>query len=181
MSMDEPFDINVPYISGLFADRESAESAYSYLVAMGYLAEEINVAMESTTRDKLFSIPPVGSQSEKVETFNGPVEGSIMGGVMGGIAFSIGALGSNLGINGLNLVMMGPLGSSLVGTSLGAITGGIIGYLLSSGKPDREAELFTEGLRNGKILLAIIPHNKNDGDKIYKEWIRLDATAIKHD
>ncbi|QPH38608.1 hypothetical protein [Pedobacter endophyticus] len=179
--MDEPINnTNLHYISGLFSDKHSAENAYNYLLKKGYVSEEINVAMASTTKDKLYSISQKSGEVDAENEFNAPLEGGIMGGIMGGVAFAIGALGSNLGIRGLNLVMIGPVASGVIGSSLGAIAGGLIGRILSSDEPGKDSALFSEGLKNGKILLVFIPHNQEDASDIYNHWVNLEGMVTNN-
>ncbi|MGA9651404.1 hypothetical protein [Pedobacter sp.] len=168
------------YISGLFSAKQSAENAYDYLLKKGYAHEEINVAMSSTTKDKLSGESTKSVKGDSEDRFNAPLEGSIMGGIMGGIAFAIGALGSDLGIRGLNLVVIGPVASGVVGSGFGAIAGGLIGHILSPDESANESALFSEGLKNGKILLALTPHNREDALDIYNYWVGLKGAVVKN-
>ncbi|MFD0764632.1 hypothetical protein ACFQZI_07185 [Mucilaginibacter lutimaris] len=169
------------FLSGLFTEMSKAEKAYSELLAMGYKPEEVNVAMASTTRDKLQAAEmQIGTPETALDQkYDGTIDGGITGGLLGSIAFTIGALGSNLLIPGLGLVVMGPLAAGLLGAGAGGLTGGIIGKLLSPGAPEPQSELITQGLKNGKIMLALVPRNAQEEKAIHAKWTALDAEIFQ--
>ncbi|MEO6521914.1 MAG: hypothetical protein ABIN91_09570 [Mucilaginibacter sp.] len=167
-----------PLLSGLFTDRLKAELAFEELIRMGYKPEEISVAMASTAIDKMLGEDKSDEQTET--PFDGTADGAITGGMMGGIAFTIGALGSNLLIPGLGLVAMGPVAAGILGVGAGGALGGIIGKLFSSDQQEERASLYADGLKHGKILIALYPHNDKEGLKLGKRWLELSAEIIEH-
>ncbi|MCC8410778.1 hypothetical protein LJ707_17685 [Mucilaginibacter sp. UR6-1] len=168
------------FLSGLFSDQQNAETAYDELRNMGYSEVDINVAMTSTTRDKLYAKNSLldNDGSENITPVNGAVVGGTTGGLLGGIAFAIGALGSNLFIPGLGLVLMGPVAAGLLGAGAGGITGGIIGNMIAGDPTKTQADLFTSGLKDGKIILAFVPHHQQDEDLVCARWKDLGAVVI---
>src|SRR5690606_36640457 len=49
----------------------------------------------------------------------------------------------------------GPVVSALAGAGVGAVAGGLIGALVDAGIPDKDAEVYAEGLRRGGTLLMV--------------------------
>ena len=103
-------------LTGLFNDKESSESAYQSLRARGYSDEEINVVMSDKTRDKNFANDPDSELGTKAAEGTGI--GSAIGGTLGAIIGGVAAIGTNLVLPGLGLVVWGPVAAALAGAGL---------------------------------------------------------------
>ena len=105
-------------MTGLFTDKESTESAYQALRDRGYSEDEINVMMSDETRNKYY-----GDGEADTELGNKAAEGAGTGGVIGGtlgaVIGGIAALGTNLVLPGLGLVVWGPIAAALAGAGAG--------------------------------------------------------------
>jgi hypothetical protein len=58
----------------------------------------------------------------------------------------------------------------LAGAGAGGLTGGIIGALIGWGIPEERAKLYESYLKNGGIVLGVIPHNDDDAAYFEGEW-----------
>ena len=85
------------------------------------------------------------------------------------------ATASAIAIPGLNIVVAGTAVSALAGLGAGAATGGIIGALVGSGIPEHEAKIYEDELKNGSVLLAVKPEDKDQKAKIKELFERQDA------
>lgn len=96
---------------------------------------------------------------ERDEVATGAGIGAAIGG-LGGLLVGLGSLA----IPGIGpVVAAGPLLAALTGAGVGAVTGGIVGALVDMGIPDEEAQLYTEGLRRGHVLvIAQVPDASTD-------------------
>ncbi|CAN5585735.1 hypothetical protein BH10ACI3_BH10ACI3_24620 [soil metagenome] len=156
-------------LTGMFSDKDSSESAYKSLRDRGYSDDEINVMMSDDTRKKYY-----GDGSIETELGNKAAEGtgygSAIGGTLGAIIAGVAALGTNLVLPGLGLVVWGPLAAALAGLGAGGLTGGIVGALIGAGIPEDRAKAYEEGIKNGGTVFGVTP--KNDEDAIYfeNEW-----------
>jgi hypothetical protein len=160
-------DTNRRTLSGMFADRESAENAYRTLQSRGYTKDEIHVIMSDATRDKHFREGDTALGNKALE---GTGTGSAIGGTLGAIIGAVAAIGTNLIIPGLGLVVAGPLAVGLAGAGAGAIAGGLVGALVGMGIPEEHAKRYEEGVKNGQIVMGVHPRNDEDSDYIEKEW-----------
>ena len=164
---------NEPLLVGMFDTREDAEKAYNELKAMGYTSDDINVVMTSEGHDRHFKNVD-GEDLGKTEMGNKALEGTgtgaTIGGITGGIAGAIAALGTNLIVPGLGMVILGPLAAGLAGAGAGGLAGGIIGALIGAGIPKEKAETFHKGLKEGNIMISVHPHDLNDATKIQERW-----------
>lgn len=173
---------NEPLLVGMFDDRDGAEKAYGDLKAMGYQAGEIHVMMTSEGKERHFKDISGSDRSEMGnKALEGTGAGAAIGGITGGIAGAIAALGTNLLIPGLGLVVLGPLAAGLAGAGAGGITGGIIGALIGAGIPEEKADVFEEGLRKGDIILAIRPHSSADADTLKRRWQEFHAHDVVYE
>lgn len=163
-------DSKAGLVTGLFKDRESAESAYRALVARGYTKDDVTVMMSDQTRERLF---PAGA-SQTTELGNKAAEGAGVGagigGALGALLAGVAAIGTSLVLPGLGLVVAGPLAAALAGAGAGGVTGGLIGALVGAGIPEERVKHYEEGIRQGGILLGVRPRSAEDAAYIEQSW-----------
>lgn len=81
--------------------------------------------------------------------------GAGIGAALGGTAGLLAGLGM-IAIPGLGpVVAAGALAATAVGAVAGAATGGLVGALVSSGVPQREAEVYCEAVRRGGTMVSM--------------------------
>jgi hypothetical protein len=115
-------------LTGLFRDRDSTERAYRSLRDRGYTDDEINVMMSDATRDKFYKDDPNTELGSKA--LEGAGAGGAIGGTLGAIIGGIAAIGTNVLLPGLGLVVAGPIAAALIGAGAGGLTGGLVGALI---------------------------------------------------
>lgn len=156
-------------VTGMFADRDSAERAYNTLHSRGYGKDDIHLIMSDDTRKRHF-----GSESVKTElgtkAMEGAGTGSAIGGTVGAIAAAVAAIGTTLLLPGLGLVIAGPLVAAFAGAGAGGIAGGIIGALVGSGIPEERAVVYEKGIKDGHIVMGVKPRNDDDAVYIANDW-----------
>lgn len=162
----------------LFNNKENAEDAYQALRDAGYSANEINVVMNPETREKYYNDENVTESEVGNKALEGAGAGGAIGGVVGGIGAAVAALGSNLIIPGLGLIVLGPLAAGLAGFGAGGLTGGIIGALVGAGTPKEKAEVYHHGVKNGKILISVHPHSNDDIINFRNRWRDYNAQEV---
>ncbi len=177
----EPYSSNdnEPVLVGMFNDRADAERAYKDLKDMGYDGDEINVIMTPEGKERHFRSDHKDTRTEMGnKALEGTGTGAAIGGITGGIAGAIAAIGTNLIIPGLGLVVLGPLAAGLAGAGAGGLTGGIIGALVGAGIPKEKAGVFEQGLKEGKIMLAVRPHSLADAENLTAHWRQFHAQDV---
>ena len=156
-------------MTGLFTDKESTESAYQSLRDRGYSEDEINVMMSDETRNKYY-----GDGEADTELGNKAAEGAGTGGVIGGtlgaVIGGIAALGTNLVLPGLGLVVWGPIAAALAGAGAGGATGTLVGALIGYGIPEDRAKEYEEGIKNGGTVLGVHPRSDEDAEYFENDW-----------
>ena len=161
--------------ASMYNDRESAEKGYSALQSRGYTNDDINLLMSDETRDKHFASQH-DDDDDDTELGNKAMEkagvGSAIGGTVGAVAAAIAAIGTNLILPGLGLVIAGPLAAGLAGAGAGGLTGGLIGALVGSGIPDDQAKEYEEGVKRGGIVMGVKPRNEEDARYLQQEGFR---------
>ncbi|MDI1243528.1 MAG: hypothetical protein PSX80_16580 [bacterium] len=155
-------------LTGLFSDRESTERAYSSLRDRGYSDDDINVMMSDETRDRDYAN---GADTELgSKALEGAGTGGAIGGALGAIIGGIAAIGTNVLLPGLGLVVAGPIAAALVGAGAGGATGGLVGALIGWGIPEERAAHYEEGIRNGGTVVGVRPRSTEDADYFESEW-----------
>lgn len=162
-------------LTGMFANRESTENAYDTLHKRGYTTDDINLVMSDETRKKHFSKGETEIGSKAME---GAGTGSAIGGVVGAAVGVIAAIGTSVLIPGLGLIVAGPLAAGLAGAGAGGITGGLIGALVGSGIPEERAKLYESGVKDGKIVMGVHPHNDEDAKYFESDWNSNNAEDV---
>ena len=157
-------------VTGLFPDRESAEYAYNTTTGRGYGRDDVNLLMSDDTRKRHF---PSDSGAE-TDLGNKAMEGA---GVGGGIGTAVGAtlgalaaIGTNLVLPGLGLVVAGPLAGALAGAGAGALSGGLIGAMVGWGIPEERARAYETGINEGGIVMGVHPRSEDDAAFLEREW-----------
>ena len=157
-----------PLLTGMFRDRESTEGAYESLRSRGYTDDEINVLMSDETRDKYYS--DGDSALEDNKALEGMGTGGAIGGTLGAIIGGIAAIGTNVVLPGLGLVVWGPIAAALAGAGAGGLTGGLVGALIGWGIPEDRAKEYETGIREGGTVLGVTPRTPEDADYFENEW-----------
>jgi hypothetical protein len=155
-------------LTGLFRDRDSTERAYRSLRDRGYTDDEINVMMSDATRDKFYKDDPNTELGSKA--LEGAGAGGAIGGTLGAIIGGIAAIGTNVLLPGLGLVVAGPIAAALIGAGAGGLTGGLVGALIGWGIPEDRAKLYESGIREGGTVLGVRPRSTEDADYFENEW-----------
>jgi len=150
-------------VTSVFRDRVNSQNVYEWLRNRGYTPQEINVMMSESTRTAYLS---ADEKEGKLRSGSAAAEGVGVGGAIGtAIGATLGAIlaiGTSLAIPGLGLIVAGPLAAALAGGGAGAVTGGIIGGLVGLGIPEPNARAYQEALREGGVVLGVVPHNPEE-------------------
>jgi hypothetical protein len=161
---------NGQLVTGLFPDRDSAERAYSGITGRGYDKNDVNVVMSDDTRHRYFTT----TSGKETELGNKAAEGAGIGGAIGGavvgIAAAVAAIGSNLILPGLGLVIAGPLAAGVAGAGAGAMGGGLIGALVGWAMPEERVKHYEEGIKKGGILMGVRAKNDEDAAHFENAW-----------
>lgn len=153
-------------LTALFSNREGAEQAYHSLKERGYSDSEINVMMTDETREKFY-----GKNSELgTKAMEGAGAGSMIGGAIGAVVAGIAAIGTNVLLPGLGIVIAGPLAAALAGAGAGGAAGGILGAFIGWGIPEDRAKYYEQGLRDGGTVIGVTPRSQADSDYFDREW-----------
>ena len=142
------------YVTGLYDSPESADRAYERLTTdHGYRPEDINVLMTDETRKRYYADPSKvpGGGTKAAE---GLGKGAAIGGGIGAALAAIFAIGSNVVVPGLGLVVAGPIAAALAGAGAGGATGGLIGALVGAGIPEDRARAYERGLQRGGVVIG---------------------------
>ena len=149
-------------VTGLFPDRDSAESAYQAVTERGYSRDDVNLIMSDDARARHFAATD-GTETELgSKAAQGAGIGGAIGGSLGALVAAIAAVGTSLVVPGLGLVVAGPLAAAIAGAGAGGATGGIIGALIGYGIPEERVEHYEEGIRKGGILMGVTPRSDDD-------------------
>ena len=153
-------------VTGLFRDRESAERAYGSLSSRGYSKDDVNLMMSDETRNRYFG-SDAGTSELGDKALEGAGVGSAIGGTIGAVLAGIAAIGTNVLLPGLGLVVAGPLAAALAGAGAGGLTGGLVGALVGSGIPEDRAKEYESGIRSGGMVMGV--NARSDEDASYFE------------
>ena len=157
-------------LTGMFSDKASSESAYKSLRDRGYEDDDINVLMSDKTRDSYYGEGNTNDSELGSKAAEGTGIGGAVGGTLGAIIAGIAAIGSNLVLPGIGLVVWGPLAAALAGAGAGGLTGGLVGALIGAGIPEDRAKLYESGISDGGTVLGVKPRSNEDADYFENDW-----------
>lgn len=157
-------------VTGLFRDRDSAESAYRATTERGYGRNDVDLVMSDDTRKRYFSDGSVAQTELGSKAAEGAGVGGAIGGTLGAIAAAIAAVGTSIAIPGLGIVVAGPLAAALAGAGAGGITGGLVGALIGAGIPEERVQQYESGIKEGGILMGVKPRTREDAEYLEQAW-----------
>ena len=96
--------------------------------------------------------------------------GPAIGGTVGATIAAIAAIGTTVALPGLGLLVAGPIAAGLAGAGAGGLTGGLIGALVGSGIPKDRAKHYEKGVREGGIVMGVIPRSTQDAEYLERQW-----------
>src|SRR2546421_12037316 len=95
-------------VTGLFADRASAERAYQSAASRGYGKDDFNLVMSDETRKRHFATD-AGTQTDLgTKAAEGAGVGGAIGGAIGAVLGVIAAVGTSIAIPALGVIIAGP-------------------------------------------------------------------------
>ena len=166
-------------VTGLFRDRERAERAYEVTSRRGYGRDDVNLIMSDEARARHFPADQGAETELGTKALEGTGAGAAIGGAVGGVLAAIAAIGTNLVMPGLGLVVAGPLAAALAGAGAGGIAGGLIGALVGWGIPEEHAKRYEEGLKEGGIVMGVTPRSDDDAEYLEREWTTTGEHAYR--
>ncbi|NJL44876.1 MAG: hypothetical protein HC922_02235 [Leptolyngbyaceae cyanobacterium SM2_3_12] len=145
---------------GLFSSRQAAEAALSRLNDSGFDMNHISIVAKSG--EGLQDISgnnngPVETESNSDQAQDGAGAGATAGAVTGGAIGLIGSLGV-LAIPGVGIAAeLGfLLANTLLGSGIGAVSGGLIGALVGWGVPEDQAKYYNDRVYNDDNYLVLV-------------------------
>jgi hypothetical protein len=133
---------------GLVETREGAERLIDDLLQNGFRREDISLVARDEKGPNPAEHTAIGSVEKGVKT--GVKVGGI-GGFLAGVAGIAGFAMTGFG----PILVAGPIVLALAGLGVGAFAGGLIGVLTHAGVTEADAKHFTEGVREGGILITV--------------------------
>jgi hypothetical protein len=165
-------------LTAVFRDRVNAQTAYDRLVNRGYTNTEINVLMSDTTRSTYYTADKDERHDMGTHAAEGMGVGGAIGTAVGATLGAVMAIGTSLAIPGFGLVIAGPLAAAFAGGGAGAVTGGLIGALVGLGLPEPSARAYQEALREGGVVLGVVPRSSEDAVSIKEDFKDLHGENV---
>jgi len=169
---------NKKMLAAVFRDRVNAQTAYDRLINRGYTNSEINVLMSDTTRAAYHA---GNKHEEKHSVGTHAAEGAATGGAVGtALGATLGALmtvGTAVLLPGIGWIA-GPVIAGLAGAGAGALTGGLVGAMIGLGIPESNARAYEDALREGGVVIGVMPRSAEDAESIKEEFANLNGENI---
>ena len=162
-------------VTGIFKTRVAAEAAVDAIMKRGYTRDDISVLMSDATKSKEFAI------ETRTHAADGMGYGAAVGGTVGAVVAAIIAVGTNVVLPGLGLVVAGPLAAALAGAGAGGAAGGLIGALVGVGIPEHRARVYEAGLHGGGILIGVEAKSDEDSDVLERLLADLGAEHVRQE
>jgi len=155
-------------LTALFKNREDADSAYEEVLKSGHNSGDIHLVMSEETRQKYHYTEAAEPETTAEDAIGAMEKGAAFGGGLGAALGVIAAVGAAVVIPGIGMAVAGPLAASLAGA--GGLVGGALGALYGSGIPEEHAQELERQIREGSILISVVPHDDEDAARIESEW-----------
>jgi len=167
-------------IARLYDTYADATSAVNALEAAGFMRDDISIVANDGAASTATDAEPVVDADEAA---TGAGTGATIGTVLGGGAGLLAGIGA-LAIPGIGpLVAAGWLVAAVSGAGAGAAAGGLLGSLTGAGVEEREANVYSEGVRRGGSLVTVRADEARAGEAetILARYNPVDATGRETD
>jgi hypothetical protein len=154
-------------VTHLFDDYAQAKTAVTALERAGFASSEISIV--SRYRD----------DGTLADDASGTTKGATVGALAGGGTGLLAALGV-IAIPGIGpLVAAGVLATTLVGMAGGTLVGGLVGALTDYGVSEKDAHVYSEGVRRGGTLVTVRAEDGEaaEAERILNEQRPVDINA----
>ncbi|MBA4263958.1 MAG: hypothetical protein C0453_02655 [Comamonadaceae bacterium] len=166
------------YLTGIFPDRESAETAYQGVLDRGYDKDDVNLVMSNEARDRHFGAEAGRPTELGNKATEGAGIGAGIGGALGAAGAALAAVGTSVAIPGLGLVIAGPIAAALAGAGAGGAAGGLVGALVGWGIPEERIKKYESSIKEGGILMGVRPRSEDDASHLEGHWRGARGTDI---
>jgi hypothetical protein len=155
-------------VTAVFRDRLHAQAAFDWLHEQGYTSNDISILMSDKTRAAYFPHEGERPMTADTKVAEGVAAGGAIGTAVGATLAAVLAIGTTVAVPGLGIFVAGPLAYAFAGAGAGAVTGGIIGGLVGLGIPEANANAYQEAIREGGVLIGVVPKSGEDASRIKK-------------
>lgn len=169
-------DDRTKHMTGLFRDREAAERGYACLINRGYTSGDASLLLSDETRKRYFPRDEEPKTELGTKAAKGAGLGAVAGGGLGALLAGMAAAG--VAVPGLPIIAMGPLAAAFAGGATGGTLGAIVGALVGAGIPEERAQLYDKGIREGGIVIGLIPRTDEDAEYLEREWTDAQGEQI---
>jgi hypothetical protein len=162
-------------VTGLFETHKDADHIFSTLLDKGYERDEISVVMakpENKSEDELEEHP------DQTHATDDAKRGAILGGAAGAVVTLIAAIGTNLMLPGVGLVLAGPLLAGLTGAAAGGLAGGTIGAIIGSGYPKDDVDYYEDKIKQGGIIISVEVKSHLNKEALAEEFRKCNGTRV---
>jgi len=153
-------------LTAVFRDRTSANRAFDWLQQRGYASSEINILMSDSTRSAFERHHDSDHLTAKSKAPEGMAAGGAIGTAVGATLAAVAAIGTNILVPGLGMVVAGPIVAAFAGGGAGAVAGGLVGALVGFGISESNAKVYEEALRDGGVVFGVVPHSAKETSNI---------------
>ncbi len=150
----------LPIRVGVFATVAQATQAIDRLLAAGFDQEQISVISSDKTKEQYFEDfknPPLTREQLPQAVAAGGAIGALLAGLT-----AVAGLATTMGIG---IVALGPI---LVALGAGAVSGGLIGAMMTRGFSKELTEYYDQAVTSGKILVAVEHEGKEGAETLSK-------------
>ena len=162
-------------VTGLFETHKDADHIFSTLLEKGYDREEISVVMAKPENK---SEEDMEEHQAETQATGDAKRGAIVGGAAGAVLTVIAAIGTNLVLPGVGLVLAGPLLAGLTGAAAGGLAGGTIGAIIGSGYPKDDVDYYEDKIKQGGIIISVDVKSHLNKQDIANDFRRCNGTRI---
>jgi hypothetical protein len=149
-----------------------AEGIINDLRLSGYAAGDISVLWPDTSAH-IGMEPTISNKSAE-----GAAVGATTGGIIGGILGWLASVGT-LPIPGIGpFLAAGPVVAALSGAALVGTVGGVSGALVGLGVPELQVQRYEQGLRDGRILIAVHTEDGEQAKRVENIFRTAGASSV---